>query len=153
MNRFRADLILLLVALIWGTAFAVQRVAARYFDVFTFNGLRFLLGALVLFPFSRLNPLNKHNRAINSKNHDEKDKPVLGLDRKSLFFIGSAGFVLFAGSSLQQAGLKYTTAANAGFITTLYVVLVPVILVIFMRKKSTGLPGCVRQLPSLGACS
>jgi drug/metabolite transporter (DMT)-like permease len=63
MNRFRADLVLLMVALIWGSAFAVQRVATRYFDAFMFNGLRFLLGGLVLFPFSRFNPLNKANRA------------------------------------------------------------------------------------------
>ena len=63
MNRFRADLILLLVALIWGSAFAVQRVAAQYFDAFTFNGLRFLLGGFVLLPFSKLNPLNKANRS------------------------------------------------------------------------------------------
>jgi drug/metabolite transporter (DMT)-like permease len=57
MNRFRADLVLLSVALIWGSVFAVQRVAARYFDAFTFNGLHFLLGGLVLLPFARLNPL------------------------------------------------------------------------------------------------
>ncbi len=136
MNRFRADFVLLLVALIWGSAFAVQRVATRYFDVYTFNGLRFLLGALVLFPFSRLNPWNKRKRSTNGEIKPEvkrNNSPVV--DRKSWFFIASAGLVLFAGSSLQQAGLKYTTAANAGFITTLYVIFVPIILVIFMREK------------------
>jgi drug/metabolite transporter (DMT)-like permease len=136
MNRLRADFVLLLVALIWGSAFAVQRVATRYFDVFTFNGLRFLLGALILFPFSRLNPWNKRRRAASiSIQGDVKRDATPVLDRKSIFFIISTGMVLFAGSSLQQAGLKYTTAGNAGFITTLYVIFVPIILVIFLREK------------------
>jgi drug/metabolite transporter (DMT)-like permease len=136
MNRFRADFVLLLVALIWGSAFAVQRVATRYFDVYTFNGLRFLLGALILFPFSRLNPWNKANRGIKEEvNGEDKKFNLPKLDRKSNFFIVATGAVLFAGSSLQQAGLKYTTAGNAGFITTLYVIFVPIILVIFMREK------------------
>jgi drug/metabolite transporter (DMT)-like permease len=136
MNRYRADFVLLLVALIWGSAFAVQRVATRYFDVYTFNGLRFLLGGLILFPFSRLNPWNKRNRSISEKNPgDEKRYVPPVLDKKSLFFIVSTGMVLFAGSSLQQVGLKYTTAGNAGFITTLYVIFVPIILVIFLREK------------------
>jgi drug/metabolite transporter (DMT)-like permease len=136
MNRFRADFVLLLVALIWGSAFAVQRVATRYFDVYTFNGLRFLLGGLIMFPFSRLNPWHKGKRPINRRYPGEGNKNLAPImDRKSIFFVISAGLVLFAGSTLQQAGLKYTTAANAGFITTLYVIFVPIILVIFLREK------------------
>jgi drug/metabolite transporter (DMT)-like permease len=136
MNRFRADLILLLVALIWGSAFVVQRVAANYFDVFTFNGLRFLLGGLVLFPFSKLNPLNKTNRP---RKGTPLEAEVLiaapKLDIKSLTFIILAGGLLFGAAGLQQAGLETTTAGNAGFITTLYVVLVPVILILFWKEK------------------
>jgi drug/metabolite transporter (DMT)-like permease len=136
LNRFRADFVLLTVALIWGSAFAVQRVATKYFDPFTFNGLRFVLGGLILFPFSRLNPWNKGNRSTNGRSTvDEKRGLKVVLDRKSIFFIVSTGFVLFAGANLQQAGLKYTTAGNAGFITTLYVIFVPIILVIFFREK------------------
>jgi drug/metabolite transporter (DMT)-like permease len=136
MNRIRADLILLLVALIWGSAFAVQRVAAQYFDVFTFNGLRFLLGGLVLFPFSKLNPFNKTNRS-QERITPGMEKLVLSprVDRKSWTFIFLAGGLLFGAAGLQQAGLEVTTAGNAGFITTLYVVLVPVILVLFWREK------------------
>jgi drug/metabolite transporter (DMT)-like permease len=136
MNRFKADLVLLLVALIWGSAFAVQRVAAQYFDVFTFNGLRFLLGGLILFPFSKLNPLKKGIRSrtgLYPGSGKAISFPVL--DRKSLSFIILAGCLLFGGSGLQQAGLETTTAGNAGFITTLYVVFVPVILTIFWREK------------------
>jgi drug/metabolite transporter (DMT)-like permease len=136
MNRFRADLVLLLVALIWGTAFAVQRVAAQYFDPFTFNGLRFILGGLVLLPFSQLVPWNRAGQAsMREGSPQEMTKYSSVLNRKSILYIVAAGAVLFAGSGLQQAGLKYTTAGNAGFITTLYVVLVPIILVIFMREK------------------
>ena len=136
MNRFRADLVLLLVALIWGSAFAVQRVAAQYFDPFTFNGLRFLLGGLVLLPFSKLNPFHKNNRLPVELNTGSM-KSILypTLDRKSLSFILLAGLLLFGAAGLQQAGLETTTAGNAGFITTLYVVFVPVILVIFFREK------------------
>jgi drug/metabolite transporter (DMT)-like permease len=135
MSRLRADLVLLLVAIIWGSAFAVQRVATRYFDPYTFNGIRFLLGGMILFPFSRLNPWRKGRREsdVNTANVENGKSPAL--DRKSIIFILSAGFVLFAGSTLQQAGLKSTTAGNAGFITTLYVVLVPIILVTFFREK------------------
>lgn len=136
MIRFRADLVLLLVALIWGSAFAVQRVAAQYFDPFTFNGLRFLLGGLVLFPFSKLNPFHKNNRlSVEMNAGSTKTNLYPTLDRKSLTFILLAGLLLFGAAGLQQAGLETTTAGNAGFITTLYVVFVPVILVIFFREK------------------
>ncbi len=136
MNRFRADLVLLLVALIWGSAFAVQRVATQYFDIYTFNGLRFILGGLILLPFSVLNPSKKVDLSAHessSASYSARIKTVF--DQKSVLFILAAGLVLFAGSSLQQAGLQYTTAGNAGFITTLYVVLVPIILVLFMHEK------------------
>jgi drug/metabolite transporter (DMT)-like permease len=135
MNRLRADLVLLLVAIIWGSAFAVQRVATQYFDPYTFNGLRFLLGGMILLPFSRFNPWRRGQRVSERVSATEKKYITSVLDRKSIFFILSAGLVLFAGSTLQQAGLKYTTAGNAGFITTLYVVMVPIILVTFFREK------------------
>jgi drug/metabolite transporter (DMT)-like permease len=115
MIRLRADLVLLLVALIWGSAFAVQRVAAQYFDVFTFNGLRFLLAGVILFPLAL-----RHER------------PHI---RKQLWLVGLAGAILFLAGGLQQAGLELTTAGNAGFITSLYVVIVPLILSIFWKER------------------
>ena len=145
MNRFRADLVLLLVALIWGSAFAVQRVAARYFDAFTFNGLRFLLGGLVLLPFSRLNPFHRARSAKVGANSDQAS-PSRGsfLDRKALLFMSMAGGLIFGAAGLQQAGLKTTTAGNAGFITTLYVVLVPILLLVFWKER-------IRWISWLGA--
>ena len=136
MNRLRADLVLLLVALIWGSAFAVQRVAAQYFDLFTFNGLRFLLGGLILLPFSKLNPFRHPQRSqIVKDSNSVNAKLPPKLDWKSLTFILLAGLFLFGAAGLQQAGLATTTAGNAGFITTLYVVLVPIILVLFWGEK------------------
>jgi drug/metabolite transporter (DMT)-like permease len=145
MNRFRADLVLLFVALIWGSAFAVQRVAAQYFDPFTFNGLRFLLGGLVLLPFSKLNPMQRRPRPL-AVIHSDTEQVVTTpyLERRAIIFILIAGALLFGAAGLQQAGLETTTAGNAGFITTLYVVLVPIILVIFWREK-------IHRLSWLGA--
>jgi drug/metabolite transporter (DMT)-like permease len=105
--RLKADLTLLLVALVWGSAFAAQRFIGQIGNVFLFNGARFLLGALFLWPFL-------------------KGKP--GLSRPAWKWILAAGTVLFIASALQQAGLVSTSAGNAGFITSLYVVLVPLVL-------------------------
>ena len=124
-SRLRADLLLLLVAVLWGSAFVVQRIAAAKLGVFMFTGLRFLLGAVLLFPW-----LRGRGRYLTQK------KAVLA---------ALAGVVLFCGSLFQQWGLKYTTAGNAGFITGLYVVLVPVILAIGWREKfrATVLIACL----------
>ena len=113
-QRLRSDALLLLVAIIWGSAFAVQRVAAQHLGTFMFNGLRFLLAVVILLPFAR-----QQNR----------------LERRDFAWIGLAGLCAFAGSALQQAGLQYTKAANAGFITSLYVVLVPVLLFVIWRQR------------------
>lgn len=112
--RLKADLLLLLVALLWGSAFAVMRVAAKYDIILLLNGFRFLLGGLLLLPFIK-KPKNftKHNWLL----------------------VFLAGFALFAAVFFQQAGLATTTAGNAGFITILYVVVVPIILWIGWREK------------------
>ena len=118
MKRLRADLTLLLVAFIWGTAFVAQRLGAEQSGIFVFNGVRFLIAALALLPF-----IHFHFK----------------VERKQLPMVFLVGLLLFAGSSFQQAGLQFTTAGNAGFITTLYVVLVPILLLLFWRKKISWL--------------
>ncbi len=112
-QRLRSDLLLALVALIWGSAFVAQRSTANNLGVFWFTGLRFLLGAAVLVPL-----------AIKSGR----------VARGSLKWMLLAGLALFIAANLQQLGLRYTTAGNAGFITGLYVVFVPFILVVFLRQ-------------------
>lgn len=131
MTRLRADLLLLLVAIIWGSAFAVQRIAAQSFDVFTFNGLRFLLAGVILFPFAL------------------KSKPFL-VD-KNLWLPVLAGLILFLAGGLQQAGLELTTAGNAGFITSLYVVFVPLILWLIWKEKVSWISWTSAGLAVLGS--
>jgi drug/metabolite transporter (DMT)-like permease len=128
--RLRSDALLFLVAVIWGSSFAVQRVAAQHLGAFLFNGLRFLLAALILLPFSR---------------------PQKRLERTDIAWIALAGLCAFTGSALQQAGLKFTTAANAGFITSLYTVLVPVLLVVIWRQHVGWIVWAAAGLAVIGA--
>jgi drug/metabolite transporter (DMT)-like permease len=118
--RLKADLTLLFVTLIWGSAFAVMRVAAGHGSIFILNGLRFLLGAVLLLPFASLRKT---------------------FDRSGLVYIGLAGFALYVGVGLQQAGLVTTTAGNAGFITILYVVIVPLILWALWKERPSAMTG------------
>lgn len=109
-KKLQADLMLLLVATIWGFAFVAQRLGMESLGPFGFNALRFMLGACSLIP------LLLFFKAPES--HCNKALLKSGL---------IAGGVLFAGASFQQAGLVYTTAGNAGFITGLYIILVPLL--------------------------
>jgi len=122
----RSEALLLLTAIIWGFAFVAQRVGMDFIRPFTYNGIRFALGSLVLVPFIIF-------RNSQQTRH-EKEMPLRG--SISPWKAGIiAGIVLFCGASLQQAGMVYTTAGKAGFITGLYVILVPVI-GIFRRQKA-----------------
>jgi drug/metabolite transporter (DMT)-like permease len=113
-RRLRADMLLLLAALLWGSAFVPQRLAAPHLGFFLFNGLRFLLGAMILLPWVRL-----------------QQRPA-----KTFYYWASlAGILLVGAAACQQAGLQFTTAGNAGFLTGLYVVFVPVVLLVVWRQK------------------
>lgn len=114
-KRIQADALLLLVAIIWGSAFSAQRVAAANLGFFLFNGLRFLLGAMIVFMFLR-----------GKIGNITKDELLGGL---------LAGSILIAAATFQHAGLRYTTAGKAGFLTGLYVILIPVLLSLIWRKK------------------
>lgn len=118
-RRVRADLVLLSVSLIWGSAFVVQRIAALEVGVFLFNGFRFLLAALVLLPVARIDALRQPG--------------LPGLKRGNLGGVVLVGLALFCGTAFQQAGLQFTTAGNAGFITGLYVVLIPLFMALAWR--------------------
>lgn len=119
--RLKADLTLLLVSIIWGSAFVAQRVAGQMGSVHLFNGARYLLAALVVLPF-----------AVFGNRRASPTYRIPGDQYKWMFIVG---FVLFFGSAVQQAGLLYTTAGNAGFITSLYVVFVPIVLFLFWQEK------------------
>ncbi len=120
-KKLRANLLLLLTAFIWGMAFVAQSRGMESCGPFLFNGVRSIIGGTVLLPVIAF--LDKKNRTEKAKNW-----PVLG----GL----CCGMALFAGSSLQQIGLIDSGAGKAGFITALYVVLVPVF-GLFIGKKTT----------------
>lgn len=127
--RLRADLTLLLVAILWGSAFAAQRVAGQFGSVFFFNAVRFLLAGLLLLLLG-----------ARSK-----------ISRQQLLWISIAGTILFMASALQQAGLLTTTAGNAGFITSLYVVIVPFVMLVGWRERPHWLAVVAVLLAAAGA--
>ena len=118
-----ADLLLLLVALIWGMGFVAQRAGMEHIGPYAFNGIRFLLGGFCLLPL-----VLGRSRAV-----------VPGTRRIPLMLAGgAAGLVLFAGATLQQLGIQFTTAGKAGFITGLYVIFVPLIGLLWKQATSAG---------------
>ncbi len=121
---WRADLLLLLTALIWGSGFVAQRVGMESMGPMLYNALRFALGALVIVPLA-LRPRRVHG-----------GRP-LGPGQTLALGIG-AGTILFLGASFQQVGLVYTTAGKAGFITGLYVVMVPVFALLIRQRSGAG---------------
>ena len=135
--RLRADLALFAASIVWGTGFAVQRVTAVHIGVFLFNGIRFFIGALFLLVLLRFR---------------------LKIERKEIPWVVLAGALLFTAGGFQQAGLRTTSAANAGFITGLYTILVPIVLWAGFGRKinskvwiAAGIAVCGNLLLSLGA--
>lgn len=127
-TAWKSDGLLLLTAIIWGTAFVAQRVGMDFVGPFTFNGIRFAMGSLVLLPF-----------ILSNKIDNCRDRSgVRPSDRVIIFGGLLIGSFLFAGASLQQAGIVYTTAGNAGFITGLYVVIVPIMGFLFRQRTNAG---------------
>jgi len=109
-KRFRADfLLLLLVAVVWGSALAGQRFSMEQVGPFTFNAARFAIGALTLIPIMGWHRLRS-------------------VPRSEVQFGALLGVLLFAAASLHQIGLIWSTAGKAGFVTGLYVVIVPLLL-------------------------
>lgn len=122
-GTLKADFLLVMTAMIWGFAFVAQRIGMDYVGPFTFNALRFALGSLSLLPVIWLLQKKQTTRIPRGKPH--KSVQIWGI---------MAGTVLFAGASFQQAGMVYTTAGKAGFITGLYVVIVP-LLGLFWKQR------------------
>lgn len=114
-DRIKSDLILLVSAVVFGGGFVAQRLASEHLGFFAFNGVRFVLGGLVMLPFVLKRLLHKPG---------------------NLLWILPAGVILYGGSALQQAGIATTSAGTAGFITGIYVVLVPVMMTLFWKYKT-----------------
>ncbi|MBN1230284.1 MAG: DMT family transporter [Anaerolineales bacterium] len=129
-DRLKADGLLLITAIIWGVAFIFQRMAASEITPFFFNGIRYPLGSLVLLPF------------IGEK--------ILKTTRKEILGGLLAGGLMAGGAGLQQAGLQFTSAGKAGFITGLYVVLVPIFLAIFWKQRPSNITWIASVLAAIG---
>jgi len=153
-STLRSDLILLLAAVIWGFAFVAQRIGMDFVGPFTYNGVRFALGTIILLPFLFINagkkePLIKtgdpdqHRKAprIKSAYPGERRKvPLIKTSspverRKIIMGSVATGLLLFSAVALQQIGLQETTAGKAGFITGLYVVFVPIVGLFFGQRS------------------
>ena len=124
LSTFRSNLLLFLTAIIWGLAFVAQRAGMEDIGPFAFNGIRFALGSISLLPLIYFQKRNQ--QAV-------VQKP----DRMQILLPGLlTGIVLFAAASLQQIGMVYTTAGNGGFITSLYVIIVPALGLFWDHKIS-----------------
>ena len=122
---------LLLTAFIWGVAFVAQSVGMNYIEPFTFNCVRSVIGGIVLIPCIMF---LDH---LKQKEEGTKEKHSMSDSEKKTLLVGGicCGIALCVASNLQQFGVKYTTVGKAGFITALYIVLVP-IFGIFLKKKA-----------------
>lgn len=130
MKQFRGALLLTLTALIWGTAFVAQSLGMDHLGPFTFNGVRNFVAALALLPIIFF--LRRRQQRPTEQTAD----PVKS--RKTLWLGGVlCGVALAVASSLQQIGIQFTTAGKAGFLTALYIVVVPLLGLFF--KKRVGL--------------
>ncbi len=125
-SSLRSSLLLFLTAAIWGVAFVAQSVGMDYVGPFTFSCTRCLLGGIVLLPF------------IWFTDRHKKDSPASdsGAKKGTVLWTGGicCGFALFVASNLQQVGMQYTSVGKAGFITAMYIVIVP-LLGFFLGRK------------------
>jgi drug/metabolite transporter (DMT)-like permease len=113
-DRLKADIVMILVAAVWGAGFVAQRAGSQHVGYFVFGAARYILGVLAVLPFVRRFDIPRH----------------------LIPWTILTGIVLFAGSALQQAGIQTTTAGNAAFITGLYVVIVPILMAIITKKPA-----------------
>ncbi len=131
--RLKADILLFIVAIIWGTGFVTQGVAARYGVAYLFNGVSFMLAALILIPF--IPKANLATENTEKKKNSQRSLWTLWLPKEQWKWMLIAGVILFFATAFQQVGLFYTKIANAGFLTSLYVVFTPFLLWLMFREK------------------
>ena len=136
-KHLKGNAMLMLTAIIWGTSFVAQKEGMDLIGPLAFNGTRTLIGALVLVPVILL--FGKKNKGKEELSPEEKKK-----ENKTLLIGGiCCGIALCVAGNIQQLGLFYTSVSHSGFITALYVVIVP-LLGLFVKKKVTPVMwGCV----------
>ncbi len=132
-KNFSGAPMLLLAAMIWGGGFVAQSVSTDFLGPFTFNAARYAIGALVLIPI-----------ILFSDKMDPGRPAHMSWNNPKLWIAGAlCGFFLFLAASFQQAGMQYTTVGKAGFISTLYVVLVPLVSILLGKRPSPLIWLCI----------
>lgn len=122
LSRTQANVFLLLAAVIWGSTFVIQKLVFlgdSELELFTFTALRFGLGALVILPFAWY----------------ESARALEQVNSQTLVVFACIGAILFGALVLQQSGINLTSVTNAGFLTGLYVVIVPALALVMFRKQ------------------
>lgn len=128
--RLKADLLLFMVAIIWGTAFVAQGIAGQYGIAYLYNGVSFMLAGVILLPFI------PRNTTISN-------------EQWKWMFV--AGVVLCIATAMQQVGLLFTKVANASFLTSLYAVFTPFLLWIGFRERPHWVDLIAVTLAGIGA--
>lgn len=126
-KSLKSNCALLLTAIIWGLAFVAQSDGMNYIGPFSFGAIRCMLGAIVLVPVYLV--LQAKSGTLHDKGENEKRKETV---KAGLL----CGGVFFFATSTQQIGLQYTSPGKGGFISALYIVLVPVFETVFLKKKA-----------------
>lgn len=132
-KKLKGDLMLVLTAMVWGGSFVAQKSGMELIGPFAFNGIRTIIGGIVLIPLIMVLDRMKSKKQASAPavKADAADSALSEADKKNdqkLLITGSicCGLALLVAGMLQQIGMMYTTAGKAGFITALYVVLVPI---------------------------
>lgn len=131
-HKVRNSLLLLLTAFIWGTAFVAQSVGMEYVGPLTYTCVRSLIAGIMLIPcIAFLNKVNPKQEDMHIYQKDEGKQTY----QKTLLIGGiCCGLALGVASSLQQIGIQHTTVGKAGFITTFYIIIVPIIGLFFKKR-------------------
>lgn len=123
--------LLFITAFIWGFAMTAQRIGLDYMEPLTFNASRFLMAGTVLLPIRQV-----LLHISSGKGEKQNGKNFLLIQKQSIKAGCFCGVFLFIGSALQQIGLQYTTVGKAGFISALYIVIIPVLSLLIGKKNS-----------------
>lgn len=146
-GELRGEFLLLITAIIWGMAFVAQRSGAADLDPFVFNFYRYAMATIAMLPVLLLHYARlRHAAPVSGKTDSGISGPGfnrMASDRRWVTLGGAflLAFILFGGSSFQQAGLSYTSAGRSGFITGLYVILVPLFGLFAGKRVGLGLWG------------
>lgn len=141
-NKMRGNIALLVAALVWGSGFIAQKLGMSYMDPFTFNAGRQLLACPVLLPYAIY--VSRSKAADNAKSRASGAGRSISERRHDLLIASLVcGFFLSAGTNLQQIGLVTVSAGKSGFISALYIVVVPLIGLLFGNRTTIKIWLCI----------